>query len=157
MLTISDDTPLYLSLDHHHGICLEAKLDNFAYYYDRFNLPSLNYSICTGGKNSHGEGDLKQLHQHFLPKSFLHEQRYDDLETLESILKNRIWQVPTNKGRLSHVIIEKYIKNKLGFRGNQGNESGYLLLDHHWQRHMGDLEFDPKEFPKIEETIKMIK
>ena len=156
MLTISDDTPLYLSLDHHHGICLEAKLDNFAYYYDRFNLPSLNYSICTGGKNSHGEGDLKQLHQHFLPKSFLHEQRLDDLRTLESVLNKPIWQVPVVNGKLSHDSIKNHIKNKLNFR-NPGQDRGYLLLDHHWQRHMGDLEFDPKEFPRLEETITMIK
>ena len=27
MVTIDDDTPLYVSIDHHHGLCLEARYD----------------------------------------------------------------------------------------------------------------------------------
>ena len=27
MVTIDDDTPLYVSIDHHHGLCLEARYE----------------------------------------------------------------------------------------------------------------------------------
>ena len=56
----------------------------------------MNYTICTGGKNTSnptGEGDLKKLHEYFLPESNLHGQKIDDLNTLEAVLGKPVWQV----------------------------------------------------------------
>ena len=59
-------------------------------------MPTLNYTICTGGRNNTnptGEGDLKKLHEYFLPESNLHGQKIDDLNTLEAVLGKPVWQV----------------------------------------------------------------
>ena len=79
---------------------MEAKFDNFAYYYHRFDLPTLNYSICTGGKNtsdSYGikdaQGDMKKLHNYFLPKTFWHGHDTDVFQKLQTLVEKPIWQV----------------------------------------------------------------
>ena len=81
-------------------MCLEAKFDNFAYYYHRFDLPTLNYSICTGGKNTSdlygikdGQGDMKKLHNYFLPKTFWHGHDTDVFQKLQTLVEKPIWQV----------------------------------------------------------------
>ena len=62
---------------------------------------------------------------------------------------------------LSHDAIMKYIRLVIG--GGGGNtidkeeeeelDNGYLLLNYHWQKHMGDLEFNEENFPDINKTI----
>ena len=97
----ADNTPLFVSIDQEdHGLCLEAKFDNFAYYYHRFDLPTLNYSICTGGKNTSdlygikdGQGDMKKLHNYFLPKTFWHGHDTDVFQKLQTLVEKPIWQV----------------------------------------------------------------
>ena len=70
------------------------RFDNFAYFNHRYQLPTLNYTICTGGKETlDGQGDLKKLHQHFLPKTFWHGQSKNDISTLKSVLQKPLWQV----------------------------------------------------------------
>ena len=156
VMNISDDTPLFVSIDDHHGLCIQAKYDEFAYFYQD-NLPRLNYTICTGGKNtSDGQGDLKRLHNHFLPKSFYHGHRRKDFDTLESVLRLPLWQVPANNTSN----LKQYL-NTLSFpvaqASNNSINRGYLLLDHHWQKNMGDFEFDPESFQNITETIQLVK
>jgi hypothetical protein len=81
----------YISL---HVITCHYRFDDFAYFYHRYTLPRLNYTLCTGGKDTlDGQGDLKRLHKHFLPDSFWHGQKFDDLDTLQSLLKKPLWQV----------------------------------------------------------------
>ncbi len=36
-------------------------------------------------------------------------------------------------------------------------DRGYLMLDYHWQRHMGDLHFNKDAFPDINETLKLVR
>lgn len=157
ILTIADHTPLFLSIDEDHGLCIEARFDDFAYYYHRFHLPRLNYTICTGGSSTlDGQGDLKNLHQHFLPKTFWHGQTFEDLNTLESVLRQPLWQVPAREG-LTHAGLKKYINFLFpGTQMSSNTTKGYLLLDYHWQSDMGDFKFDEEDFPNVAETIKMV-
>ena len=77
---------------------LKHRFDDFAYFYHRYQLPRLNYTICTGGSEDlKGQGDLKKLHEHFLPKTFWHGQSFGDLSTLKSVLKKPLWQVMWHK------------------------------------------------------------
>ena len=39
ILSIADSTPLFLSIDSDHGLCIEARFDDFAYFYHRYHLP----------------------------------------------------------------------------------------------------------------------
>ena len=156
-MTIADHTPLFVSIDDHHGLCLQAKYDDFAYFYHRYNLPRLNYTICTGGKDTlDGQGDLKKLHDHFLPKVFWHGQKVEDINTIKSVLRLPLWQVPAKDTKN----LKQYL-NTLSFpiaqATNKSINRGYLLLDHHWQKNMGDFEFDPDSFQDINETIKLVK
>ena len=116
----------------------------------------LNYTICTGGKDTlDGQGDLKKLHQHFLPKTFWHGQTYKDFDTLKSVLQNPLWQVPAKAG-LTHDRLKKYLQFLFGSSTKTNSTRGYLLLDYHWQKNMGDFKFDENDFPNVKETIKMV-
>lgn len=152
VVTIDDDTPLYVSIDHHHGLCLEARFDDFAYFNHRYQLPTLNYTICTDG-----QGDLKNLHQHFLPKTFWDGHSQNDMSTLKSVLKKPLWQVPATEG-LTHDKLKNYLN--LTFPNvelsEKATDRGYLLLDYHWQKNMGDFKFNEIDFPNVSETIKMV-
>eukprot|EP00092_Neocalanus_flemingeri_P006045 GFUD01006514.1.p1 GENE.GFUD01006514.1~~GFUD01006514.1.p1 ORF type:complete len:810 (-),score=153.12 GFUD01006514.1:109-2538(-) len=153
-ITIEDDTPLSVSLnDHdnetagHHGLCFQANFDDFPYYYHRFNLPVLNYTICTAG-------NLKQIFESQLAKSFWDGHRDSDMEVLERLLRLPLWQVPGVGEGMSYTtdIIESYLIGLIG-RGNgkpvSKIERGYLLLDYHWQENMGDFSFNKKNFPDL--------
>ncbi|CAB4059217.1 unnamed protein product [Lepeophtheirus salmonis] len=125
-LTIEDHTPLFVSMNE-SKFCIQARFDNFAYYYHRFNLPRLNYTICV-------EQDIKTRSPFG-----------------NSTLKNEGFPV-------SHDLLEKYIEEVLGRRKFQNdNDRGYLLLDHRWQKYMGDFEFNNKAFPDIKKTLQIIK
>ena len=171
---------------------MEAKFDNFAYYYHRFDLPTLNYSICTGGKNTSdlygikdGQGDMKKLHNYFLPKTFWHGHDTDVFQKLQTLVEKPIWQVKLLFKNLilirslyiftelfkkmifflqvpvkqagNHESLKKYLDSSLHFKSDSNENRGFLLLDHHWQKNMGDFKFDNVSFPNIEETLQMIK
>ena len=98
---------------------------------------------------------MKALHKHFLPKIFWHGQKQEDFDTLTSVLKLPLWQVPAKET----YSLPQYL-NKLFPAAQASNKSvnrGYLLLDHHWQKNMGDLESDPEGFPNVTETMKLVK
>jgi len=139
-IDIADETPLSLSLndDVHKGLCLKAHFDEFPYYYHRYGLPQLNYTVCT-------DGDLVELYDGQLAKSFWDGHKDSDLQELTKLLKLPLWQVPEmeNGGTYSMEHISNYLTAILG-RKDSGTgtnaDRGYLLLDYHWQNHMGDIE-----------------
>ena len=93
VLTIEDQTPLFLSIDQDHGLCIQARYDDFAYFYHRSGPIRLNYTLCAGGKDD-GQGDLKKLHEHFLPKTFWDATNVNyGKETVKSLEENPLWQV----------------------------------------------------------------
>ena len=47
---------------------------------------SLNYTVCTSN-------DIKEAHDHLLPKSFWDGHSEKDLKTMQHVLKTPIWQV----------------------------------------------------------------
>ena len=66
-------------------------------------------------------------------------------------------QVPVKQAG-NHESLKKYLDSSLHFKKSDSNENrGFLLLDHHWQKNMGDFKFDNVSFPNIEETLQMIK
>jgi len=153
-ITIEDETPLSVSLNDqdneaggHRGLCFQANFDDFPYYYHRFNLPVLNYTVCT-------DGNLQQVYQSQLVKSFWDGHQDSDMEVLERLLQLPLWQVPGAGEGNSYTpeIIEDYLMGLIG-RGNgkpvSKIERGYLLLDYHWQENMGDLFFNKKKFPSL--------
>ena len=71
------------------------------------------------------------------------------------------WKVPPDE-TFSHEALERYIERTVGANKRQGQEDsglgqGYLLLDYHWQKHMGDLKFDTTNFPNPNATVQMVK
>ena len=149
-ITIEDHTPLFVSINETGGLCIQARFDDFAYYYHRFELPRLNYTICV-------EKDIKTVHRRLLPEYFWEGHSKTDLETLKHLLKKPIWQVPT-ENMLTHDIVERYIEQVVGrSRGGSGIDRGYLLLDYQWQQHMGDFQFNPQKFTDLKLTLDIIK
>ena len=49
-INVENDIPLSVSLNDKDGpaLCFQASYNQFPYYYHSDNLPSLNYTICTG-------------------------------------------------------------------------------------------------------------
>merc|ERR1712142_10660 len=153
-ITIEDDTPLSVSLNDEHnvagghrGLCFQANFDDFPYYYHRFNLPVLNYTVCT-------DGNVKEVYESQLVKSFWDGHQDSDMEVLERLLQLPLWQVPGAGEGNSYTpqIIENYLVGLIG-RGSgkpvSNIERGYLLLDYHWQENMGDFSFNRNKFPDL--------
>ena len=65
-------------------------------------------------------------------------------------------QVPVKQAG-NHESLKKYLDSSLHFKSDSNENRGFLLLDHHWQKNMGDFKFDNVSFPNIEETLQMIK
>merc|ERR1712142_1276234 len=153
-ITIEDDTPLSVSLndqanedDGHSGLCFRASFDDFPYYYHRYSLPVLNYTVCT-------DGNVKEVYESQLVKSFWDGHQDSDMEVLERLLQLPLWQVPGAGEGNSYTpqIIENYLVGLIG-RGSgkpvSNIERGYLLLDYHWQENMGDFSFNRNKFPDL--------
>ncbi len=66
---------------------LPSRFDDFAYFYHRYELPRLNYTVCTD------PGNLRDLHAKFMPNE--EQPRYSDADAdrLHHVLKKPIWQV----------------------------------------------------------------
>ncbi len=158
-IRIADSSPLSVSLNDNSGareragaLCLEASFNQFPYYYHRYELPVLNYTVCTGG-------NIKDVYSSQMTRSFWNDHRDSDMTVLKRLLKLPLWQVPGVLGEgetYSLEMIQDYIWSLSGRSRMSGPpssmpsvERGYLLLDYHWQRHMGDLTFDRASFPNI--------
>ena len=62
---------------------------------------------------------------------------------------------------LSHEAILKYIRlvidDGVNEPGDDPTDNGYILLNYHWQKNMGDLTFNEENFPDINKTITAIR
>ena len=159
-LRIADSSPLSVSLndDAESGearagaLCLEASFNQFPYYYHRYELPVLNYTVCTAT-------DIREVYTSQMTGSFWNDHRDSDMTVLKRLLQLPLWQVPGVLGEgetYSLEMVQDYIWSLSGRSRKSGPpssmpsaERGYLLLDYHWQRHMGDLTFDRASFPNI--------
>ena len=68
-------------------------------------------------------------------------------------------QVPAREG-LTHESLKTYLEYlfpKSSNRSLRTIDRGYLLLDYHWQKSMGDFKFNEEYFPNVTETIRMVK
>ena len=73
------------------------------------------------------------------------------MKVLADLLSLPLWEVPVagsqQKGE-SYTLTR--IKNYIArYELNNSLEQGYLLLDYHWQHHMGDLTFHRENFPQL--------
>ena len=160
---IGDETPLSVSLnDNNTGVgelCLEASFNEFPYYYHKYNLPVLNYSVCTGD-------NVKQVYESQLPENFWIGHSDSDILVLKDLLQLPLWQVSGVEGEgqsYTMDMIQKYILSLLGRSGsswppNQSKiDRGYLLLDYHWQQNMGDFSFNKNNFPSLSQIKSAVK
>ena len=75
------------------------------------------------------------------------------MEVLDDLLEVPLWEVPGSQGEgesYTLPVIENYISRYL--QRNIASEQkvrGYILLDHHWQRHMGDFSFNTQHFHNL--------
>ena len=59
--------------------------------------------------------------------------------------------------RLNEAQLLKYVRRVVGSLSDGTRDRGYLLLSYHWQKHMGDLTFDPEMFPDVPGMLRKIK
>jgi len=157
-IAVDDDSPLSVSIndpqvvdsDHHdggHGLCLQASFDEFPYYYHRFKLPVLNYTVCTAPS-------LEQVYGATLDSSFWEGHTDTDINMLDSLIQLPIWQVPSLSPEEIYTPerIEGYLDSLLGERRRGRGQRGLILLDHHWQQNMGDFTFSRSHFSKLRQA-----
>jgi len=156
-ITVSDDTPLSVSINDdglENRLCLQAAYDDFPYYYHRFSLPVLNYTICIGN-------DIKEVHASQLETGFWNRHTDSDLQELYHLIQLPLWQVPIPEDGEGYSIssIEHYVQDLLGRKQviPSTAERGYLLLDHHWQEHMGDFKFSKSSFQNLTHLTSLLK
>ncbi|PNF28508.1 hypothetical protein B7P43_G14787 [Cryptotermes secundus] len=146
---VDPDTPLYVSVnsDRPRQFCLQARHDDFAYVYHSTPFPQLNYSICTSS-------NMKSLHSFFSEKQLWDGLKEEDLNVINSLLTEPVWQIPSSPGsELNEGAIYNYTEDviALGFL-----RQGHVLLSEAWQPHVGDFVLDPFRFPTMDETIDII-
>ncbi|XP_014249264.1 myogenesis-regulating glycosidase isoform X3 [Cimex lectularius] len=147
-ISVDSETPLYVSInaERETRLCLQARQDDFAYVTHK-GLPKLNYSVCTSS-------NMKLLHSFLSEKSLWDGLTKSDAEAINSLVYEPVWQIaPRDKLLLTQSAIANYTDsvNDLGFL-----RQGYVLLNEHWQVHVGDLTLDKERFPTMEETIDII-
>ena len=76
------------------------------------------------------------------------------MRVLDDLLEVPLWQVPGGRKEgesYTLPMIESYIAQYLERTRDTPTQNirGYVLLDYHWQRHMGDLSFNTEHFPGI--------
>ena len=77
-----------------------CRFDDFAYFYHRYDLPRLNYTLCT-------DPDMNHLHKQFLPPPFWKGSSKADLDTLHHLLQKPMWQV----SKVQIALTLKHIRN----------------------------------------------
>ena len=75
------------------------------------------------------------------------------MKVLDDLLSLPLWEVAlagTNQEGQSYsmAVIENYIA-RYELNSSRSLEQGYLLLDYHWQQHMGDFTFHRENFPQL--------
>ena len=75
------------------------------------------------------------------------------MKVLDDLLSLPLWEVAlagTNQEGQSYsmAVIENYIA-RYELNSSLSLEQGYLLLDYHWQHHMGDFTFHRENFPQL--------
>ena len=75
------------------------------------------------------------------------------MKVLDDLLSLPLWEVAlagTNQEGQSYsmAVIENYIA-RYELNSSHSLEQGYLLLDYHWQQHMGDFTFHRENFPQL--------
>lgn len=73
-----------------------------------------------------------------------------------SHLLSSLFQAP-QINPLTHEGLSGYLRKVSTSMPGVEADRGYLLLGHRWQRHMGDFAFDRAAFPRINDTLDMIK
>ena len=137
-----------------------SRFDNFAYFYHRFDYPKLDYTLCT-------DKSITRLHKQFLPKSFWAGHTQDDLDRVHHLLRKEIWQVPSYS-EMSHEVLVKYVNEVIGGLDPNDDSSssatitekkdhGYLMLNYHWQKSMGDFALNGEAFPNLTETVEFVR
>lgn len=150
-ITISDDVPLYLSLeDTENGkmFCLQGKHDNFAYVNHKYPLPHLNYSLCTST-------NMTRLYSHMSEKSLWDGLTKEDIDVINNLLIEPLWQITTTPNEvLTEGLIQNYteeVTTHLGFL-----KQGHVLVNEFWQKQVGDFTLDQERFPTLADTVDLL-
>lgn len=151
-ITVDPLTPLHVSASQHKHkeLCLRARYDDFAFVRPTPNTPArLNYSLCTVSN-----GNMKDLHHHLSEKSLWDGLRESDVETVNTLLTEPVWQIaPSEADLLTEQAILNYTEDviSLGFF-----RQGHILVNEFWQANVGDMAMDASRFPSMKETIEIV-
>ena len=97
---------------------------------------------------------MKHVHQSQLTSSFWDGHTDSDMTVLQQLLQRPLWQVPGVAGEGDSYSLESIRDYVRGLSGRSSSSPvsdhrGYLLLDYHWQTHIGDLSFNTDSLPDI--------
>ncbi|KAK6631555.1 hypothetical protein RUM44_006083 [Polyplax serrata] len=149
-ISVDQETPLYVALDtfsNEKRFCLQARYDNFVYYYHNTVLPVLNYSICTSN-------NIKILHGYMSEKSLWDGLKEKDIETIYSLLTEPVWQIgPDRAEQLTESAVYNYTEDVIALAFLR---QGHVLINEIWQENIGDFTVDEKRFPTMMDTIKIL-
>jgi hypothetical protein len=86
------DTDAFKVLSKHNlnvtlSLFFLCRFDDFAYFYHRYDLPLLNYTICTNA------GNLNDLHSKFMPRTVRNGPSVKDVARLQHLMRKPVWQV----------------------------------------------------------------
>ncbi|XKL69058.1 hypothetical protein PGB90_006827 [Kerria lacca] len=147
-ISVDPQSALYVSINagKENRLCLKGKYDEYTYVTSKQH-PILNYSICTSS-------NMKTLHLALSDKSLWDGLKKSDLEVINLLLTEPVWQItPKNKELLTDITIVNYTEDVIAsgfFR------PGHVLLNEFWQKEVGDFTFDENRFETMKDTIDII-
>lgn len=151
-ITVNPRTPLHVAANQYNDgeLCLQAKYDDFAFVRPTPSSAAwLNYTLCTVST-----GNMRELHQHLSEKSLWDGLTEADVEIVNTLLTQPVWQIaPAEADLLTEQAILNYTEDvlSLGFL-----QHGHILVNEFWQANVGDMAMDESRFPTMEETIKIV-
>ncbi|KAL0271579.1 UNVERIFIED_CONTAM: hypothetical protein PYX00_008634 [Menopon gallinae] len=149
-ISIDSKTPLYIAIDtieDRKQFCIQARHDDFAYFYHNAVLPQLNYSICTSN-------NIKVLHGYMSEKSLWDGLKEQDIETINSLLTEPVWQIaPNRKEQMTEATVYNYTEDVIALAFLR---QGHVLLNELWQKNLGDFTMDTSRFPTMTDTIQIL-
>ncbi|KAJ1522038.1 hypothetical protein ONE63_002356 [Megalurothrips usitatus] len=151
-ITVDPRTPLHVSANQNNDaeLCFQARYDDFAFVRPSPSTPAvLNYTMCTVST-----GNMKELHQHLSEKSLWDGLKESDVETVNTLLTEPVWQIaPAEADLLTEQAILNYTEDviSLGFF-----RQGHILVNEFWQANVGDMSMDESRFPTMVDTIKIV-
>lgn len=147
-IKIADHIRLHVSVNNpqNNTLCIGAKN---SYGYLPIPHLTLNYTICTAS-------DIKTLSNRLADKKISQGVPREEYDAVSNLTNAPLWRVVPEILEQGNQSSDSLLRHSANISALLEFAEGCILLDEHWQKHIGDLEVDVDRFKNLSETFQMI-